>query len=72
MPDAISSGVEGMLDGDSDDYNLMILDSGDSSVALMHVNPEDSLKLIDQGWKHAYGIPYFVNTYVGFTAQKPR
>ena len=53
------------------DLKLFILDSGTSSVALMHRNPDGDWHLDDRGAKHL-GIPYYVNTYVAFGCLKPR
>lgn len=71
--DARGSGVDDLPGGGTLDLCLLILDSGDTSVALMHKTPADDLKLTKKGYysKHD-GLPYFVNTYLGFTAQKPR
>jgi hypothetical protein len=69
--DARYSGVDTLPGGGTFDLCLLVLDSGDTSVGLMHGNPAGAMKLIDKGTKHD-GIPYFVKTYLGFTAQKPR
>lgn len=53
------------------DLKLFILDSGSSSVALMHRNPDGAWHLDDRGAKHL-GIPYYVNTYGAFSCLKPR
>jgi hypothetical protein len=50
---------------------LFFLDSGETSPALAHSNPSGDLKLVWKGRKHI-GNSYYVNTYVGFIAKKPR
>jgi hypothetical protein len=50
---------------------LFFLDFGETSPALAHSNPSGDLKLVWKGEKHI-GNSYYVNTYVGFIARKPR
>jgi hypothetical protein len=50
---------------------LFFCDFGETSPALAHSNPAGDLKLIWKGKKHD-GDRYFVNTYVGFIARRPR
>jgi len=70
--DAKESGVPNLTGGSKpSDLMLGILDSGDSSVALAHINPAGALKVVDKGSKQN-GVAYFVNTYLGFYSQPPR
>jgi hypothetical protein len=57
---------------DADALQLLVLDSGDGSMATMHQNPEGDMAFDFVGRKHLYGIPYYVNTYLGFYATRPR
>jgi len=65
---AVASGVPPTPDGRA---QLFFLDFGETSPALAHSNPDGDLNLIWKGTKHD-GIRYYVNTYVGFIAAKPR
>ena len=70
--DAKKSGVPNLPGGSKpSDLSLLILDCGDTSVAVAHVNPADTLNVIDKGAKQN-GVPYFVNTYLGFYSEPPR
>ena len=51
---------------------LFILDSGDGSLALEHIDPVGNLRNAYIGRKSATGFPYYVNNYVQFWAAKPR
>jgi hypothetical protein len=51
---------------------LLILDSGDGSLALQHIDPVGNLRKAYIGRKSATGVPYYVNDYVQFWATKPR
>ncbi|MEQ1852834.1 MAG: hypothetical protein ABMA01_14745, partial [Chthoniobacteraceae bacterium] len=79
--DAHRSGVPTMPDAAVADrrYKLLILDSGRTSVALAHIDPAGilsnlprTLSVIFAGAKHELGVPYYVNTYLGFTSIPPR
>ena len=70
--DAKKSGVPNLPGGSKpSDLSLLILDSGDTSVAVAHANPAGTLKVIHKGAKQN-GVPYFVNTYLGFYSEPPR
>ena len=51
---------------------LFILDSGDGSLALEHIDPVGNIRKAYIGRKSAIGFPYYVNNYVQFWATKPR
>jgi len=70
--DAKESGVP-TLPGASvpSDLQLFILDSGQGSVALAHIDPSGDIKIVRKGRKQN-GVPFFVNTYLGFYATPPR
>ena len=57
---------------DADALELLILDSGDGSLATMHQNPAGNMEFDFIGRKSQYGLPYYVNTYLGFYATRPR
>jgi hypothetical protein len=70
--DAKKSGVPALPGGSkSTDLSLLILDSGDTSVVLAHIDPGETLKVVDKGAKQN-GVPYFVNTFLGFYSEPPR
>jgi hypothetical protein len=50
---------------------LVMLDSGDTSTALIHKTPAGSDQTVYKGNKHD-GFPYYTNTFLRFKAQKPR
>jgi hypothetical protein len=70
--DANRSGVPAMPQAGAGRYKLLILDSGRTSVALAHVKPDNVLGVQFSGLKHSIGLPYFVNTYLGFKSTRPR
>jgi hypothetical protein len=70
--DAARSGVSVMPGTGAGRYQLLILDSGRTSVALAHINPAKSLTVQFSGTKHSVGFPYYVNTYLGFKSRRPR
>jgi hypothetical protein len=51
--------------------NLAMLDSGDTSTALIHKTPGGPHQTVYKGNKHS-GFPYYTNTFLRFKTQKPR
>lgn len=51
--------------------NLAMLDSGDTSCALIHKTPLNTNQTVFRGLKHT-GLPYYTNTFLMFQARKPR
>jgi hypothetical protein len=67
VPKIPGASVSGALDV----INLAMLDSGNTSCALSHKNPDGNHEMYYKGDKH-HGMPYYTNTFLRFKAQKPR
>jgi hypothetical protein len=48
-----------------------LLDSGKTSTALVHKNPDDNFHTVYKGSKHN-GFPYYTNTFLRFKSTVPR
>ena len=67
------SGVEALSpSADGGAIKLFIMDSGDGSLGLMHVDPSGTLRSAYIGRKSKIGFPYYVSDYLGFNATVPR